>query len=276
MPTLSAFADEISPDPQIQMDTMEANGVKFIELRGANGLNVMKFPKEMCAELRKRFSDRGFGVSCIGSPIGKARLDQDWNEHFDLFKHACDLAEYFGSRYIRIFSYYPPEGQDIANFRLEVLRRMDEKLAYIKNRPITLVLENESNLFGALPERCVYLFTALNSPQMVAAFDPGNFVNMNCENVHATCWRPLRKYVKYFHIKDFTYAGGTAAVPAGQGDGHIPEILKDAAADGYDGFLALEPHLARAEHSTGHTPPPLFKVAVDALRQICANVGWRV
>src|SRR5437016_4878040 len=107
MPTLSAFADEISPDPRVQMDTMDANGVKFIELRGANGLNVMKFPQEMCTDLRKRFRDRGFGVSCIGSPIGKVRLDQDWQQHFDDFKLACDLAEFFGARYIRIFSYYP-------------------------------------------------------------------------------------------------------------------------------------------------------------------------
>ena len=43
MPTLSAFADEISPDPRLQMDGLEANGVKFIELRGAWNVNVMKF-----------------------------------------------------------------------------------------------------------------------------------------------------------------------------------------------------------------------------------------
>ena len=29
MPTISAFADEISHDPQAQMDTLEANGIKF-------------------------------------------------------------------------------------------------------------------------------------------------------------------------------------------------------------------------------------------------------
>lgn len=277
MPTLSAFADEISPDPTIQMDTMEGNGVKFIELRGANGLNVMKFPKEMCAELRKRFTDRGFGVSCIGSPIGKYRIDQDWPTHLDQFKHACDLAEYFGAKFIRIFSYYPPEGKDIANYRGEVLERLDAKLEHIKGRPITLALENESNLYGSLPERCLYMFAGCPSPQLVAAFDPGNFVNMNIPDVYNTCWRPMRQHVKYFHIKDFEYGKElTAAVPAGQGHGQIPETLRDAAADGYDGFLALEPHLARAEHSTGHTPPPLFKVAVDALRNICGSVGWKV
>jgi len=276
MPTLSAFADEISSDPQIQMDTLEANGVKFIELRGAFGLNVMKFSKEQCADLKKRFADRGFGVSCIGSPIGKVKIDDDYSKHFDDFKHAVDLAEFFGAKFIRIFSYYPPEGKNIADYRGEVIRRMAGKVEYVQNRPVTLVLENESNLFGAVPERCVYVHAAVRSPKLVAAFDPANFVHMDIQDVYNTCWLPLRPYVKYFHIKDFKYGMSTHAVPAGQGDGCIPQILKDTAEDGYDGFLALEPHLARAEHSTGHTPPDLFKVAVDALRQICQNVGWRV
>ncbi len=276
MPKLSAFADEISPDPQVQMDVLEANGVRYIELRGAFGVNVLKFSKEQCADVRKQFSDRGFGVACIASPIGKAKIDDDYAQHFDQFKHAVELAEYFGAGYIRIFSYYPPEGQNIADYRGEVIKRLADKVAYIQGRPVTLVLENESNLFGAFPERCVYLHAALPSSQLVAAFDPANFVVMNVQDVYGTCWRALRTYVKYFHIKDWKYGAAGQAVPAGQGNGCIPEILRDAAADGYDGFLALEPHLGKAEHSTGVTSPELFKVATDSLRRICQSVGWSV
>jgi len=276
MPTVSSFADEISPEPQAQMDALEANGVKFIELRGAWGVNVMKFSDVQQADLKKQFSDRGFRVSCIGSPIGKVRIDEDYRKHFDEFKSAVDIAEFFEARFIRIFSYYPPAGKDVADYRGEVIGRLAEKLDYIAHRNVTLVLENESNLFGAVPERCVYLHAALPSKQLVAAFDPANFVNMNVQDIYNTCWLPLRKYVGYFHIKDFKYGESEHAVPAGQGDGHIPDILRDAAAEGYDGFLALEPHLAKAEHSTGQTGPELFKTAADALRRICADVGWSV
>ena len=274
MPTISAFADEISPDPQAQMDALDANGVKCIELRGAWGTNVMKFSDQQRADLKRQFSDRGFSVSCIGSPIGKVRIDDDYRRHFDAFKRAVDIAEFFQARYIRIFSYYPPEGEDVADYRGEVVGRLAEKLDYIAERKVTLVLENESSLFGAFPERCVYLHAALPSDQLVAAFDPGNFVNMNVQDVYNTCWLPLRKHVGYFHIKDFKYGETEHAVPAGEGDGQIPEILRDAASDGYDGFLALEPHLAKAEHSTGQTGPELFKTAADALKRICADVGW--
>lgn len=276
MPTLSAFADEISPDPQAQMDALQANGIKYIELRGVLGLNVIKFSDEQAADFRSQFSDRGFGVSCIASPIGKVRIDEDYRKHFDEFKRAVELAEFFGARYIRIFSYYPPEGRDVAEFRGEVVTRLAEKVDYIADRPVTLVLENESNLFGAFPERCAYLHSAIASPKLVMAFDPANFVNMDVQNVYGTCWLPLRKYVGYFHIKDFKYGEKEHAVPAGQGDGNIPEMLRDAAADGYDGFLALEPHLGKAMHSTGHTGPELFKVAADALKRICSDLGWKV
>jgi len=276
MPTLSAFADEVSQDPQVQMDVLEANGIRFVELRGAFGANVMKLTPAQCQDLKKRFTDRGFGVSCIASPIGKVRIDEDYRRHFDDFRHAVDLAEFFGARFIRIFSYYPPEGESIADYRGEVLRRMAEKVEYVSRRDVTLVLENESNLFGALPERCVYLHTALPSPRLVAAFDPANFVNMNVQDIYHTCWLPMRSFVKYFHIKDFRYGEKDHAVPAGQGDGCIPAILKDAAADGYDGFLALEPHLGVAGHSTGQTSPELFARATEALRSICAGLGWQV
>jgi len=276
MPTLSAFADEVSQDPQIQMDILGANGIRYVELRGAFGLNVLKFSPAQCADLKTQLTDRGFGVSCIASPIGKTRLDEDYRSHFDEFRHAVDLADLFGCRHIRVFSFYAPAGKDITDFRSQVIDHLNEMVDYVANRNVTLVLENEKNLFGALPERCVYLFAAVRSRKLVAAFDPANFVNMNVPDIYNTCWIPLRSYVAYFHIKDFRYGEEERAVPAGQGDGCIPAILKDAAADGYDGFLALEPHLAKAEHSTGQTGPELFKVAADALRSICAEIGWRV
>lgn len=274
MPILSAFADEISPDPQSQMDALAANDIRFIELRGAFGLNVMKFTRQHLADLKQQFGDRGFGVSCIGSPIGKFRLDDDYRAHFDDFQRAVEIAEFFNARYIRIFSYYPPAGQNIADYRGEVIARLAEKVTYIEDHPVTLVLENESDTFAAYPERFVYLLAAVASPKLVAAFDPANFVNVDVKDVYNTCWLPLRRYVGYFHIKDFKYGLKERAVPAGEGDGHIPEIIRDAATDSYDGFLALEPHLGKAEHSTGHTGPELFKIAADALKGICREVGW--
>ena len=98
MPTLSAFADEISPEPSQQLDALEANGIRYIELRGAWNTNVMKFSPAQRDELRRIFTDRGFGVSCIGSPIGKTRIDESEAEHFDYYQGSVEIAEFFGAR----------------------------------------------------------------------------------------------------------------------------------------------------------------------------------
>lgn len=273
MAIVSAFADEIGPDPKLQLDTLEKNGVKWIELRGAWKTNVMKFTDAQCRELQKMFGDRGFGVSCIASPIGKVKMDDDLNQHFADFKHAVDLAEMFGSHYIRIFSYYPPEGRNIADFRKEIIELLRRKCDYIANRDITLVLENESKIFGDVPERCLYLLSMLPKDKLVAAFDPANFVHTGVPDVYETCWLPLRPYVGYFHLKDMKYGMGDKAVPIGQGDGDFEPILRDAVADGYQGFMALEPHLGSAGQFSGDTGPELFAVAVEALRKLAARVG---
>lgn len=273
MVKLSAFADEIGPDPKLQLDTLEKNGLRFLELRGAWDTNVMKLTDGQCRDLKKMFDDRGFGVACIASPIGKVKIDDDYDRHFDDFRHAVDLADFFGARYIRIFSYYPPDGHSIADYRGEVLRRLRQKCDYVANRGITLVLENESKIFGDLPERCLYLLALLPADRLTGAFDPANFVHTGVQDVYETCWLPLRPYTGYFHIKDMKYGIGDRAFPAGQGDGQIERILRDAVADRYDGFLALEPHLGTAGQFSGHTGPDLFGVATQALREIAARVG---
>ncbi|MHB9033786.1 MAG: sugar phosphate isomerase/epimerase, partial [Anaerolineae bacterium] len=57
-------------------------------------------------------------------------------------------------------------------------------------------------------------------------------------------------------------------VPAGQGDGQIPEIIAALQARGFDGFASLEPHLANAGTFSGFSGPELFTTAVNAFRQV--------
>jgi sugar phosphate isomerase/epimerase len=109
----------------------------------------------------------------------------------------------------------------------------------------------------------------VNSPKLRSAFDFANFVQ--CGEDPSVNWPLLKPYAAHIHIKDAKRDG--QVVPAGQGDGHIPEILKDAWGSGYRGFLTLEPHLKVAGHSHGETGPDLFKVAADALKDLCRRQG---
>jgi sugar phosphate isomerase/epimerase len=112
----------------------------------------------------------------------------------------------------------------------------------------------------------VDLFQSINSLKFRAVFDPANFVQSR-ENPLQT-WPMLKPYTVHFHIKDARMGNGKV-VPAGKGDGHLAEILKDAYASGYRGFLSLEPHLAAHGQFCGFSGPELFATAVSALRKLC-------
>ena len=277
MPTdtlkLSAFADEIGPNLDDQVRVCRENSVTHFELRGVYGKNVMDFDQGLRAEIKSKLDANGLAVISIGSPVGKIAIDQPWSAHFDRFKKAVELALYFNSPWIRLFSYYPAGGEGkgpIDPHRNEIIDRFKQKCDYVAKLPVAILHENEKGIFGDTARRCLDLMQSINHPKLRMAFDFANFLQVG-ENPPDN-WRLLRPWVAHIHIKDAKKDTGQV-VAAGQGDGHIPEILKDAWTSGYRGFVALEPHLKVAGHSHGETGPDLFKVAADALKGICRRQG---
>ena len=266
---LSGFADEIGPDLDLQIQTLAGENMRYLELRGVWDTNVLDFTDEQRARIKKRLDDDGIGVSSIGSPIGKVRIDEPWADHVERFKAALDAAEFFEAPYIRLFSYYPPEGGSIADHRDEVIRRLNEQVEMAEGRPVTLLHENEKDIYGETAEACLDI--AENVPGMGLIFDPANFVQVGVGPAEA--WAALKDHVLYFHIKDALIESGQI-VPAGEGDGDIPQILREAVSErDYDGFISLEPHLAVAGQFDGFSGPDLFKKAVRTLKKILDHLG---
>jgi 3-dehydroshikimate dehydratase len=267
MMRLSAFADEISPELDEQIRVCRKNAVMHFELRTAYGKNVLDFDDALRKEIRSKLADNGMAAICIGSPIGKVKISEPWDAHFDRFKIAVDSAEFFGATLIRIFSYYAPEkGGDMRPFREEVMRRMGLKLEYVRGRNVVLVHENEREVYGEKLRECVDLMTTMNSPQFRFAFDFANFVQVGEKPLDN--WPALKPYTAHIHIKDALLADGKV-VPAGQGDGQIAPILVDGQKSGYEGFLSLEPHLKTHGQSGGFSGPELFTRAANALNDLC-------
>jgi 3-dehydroshikimate dehydratase len=263
---LAAFADEISPDLDEQIAGCTKCGIKYVELRSVAERNVLDFDRSMREEIKKKFTGHGLGVASIGSVIGKVKLSDSFEAHFERFKIAVELAEFFDAPLIRIFSYYGafPGGRD------EVLRRMEKKVEYVQRFRPVLVHENDVRTYGEKAAQCLELHQTINSPKFRAAFDFANFLQTG-ENPLSN-WRLLKPYTAHFHIKDVIKSSGKI-VPAGQGDGHVAEVLEDAYANGYSGFLSLEPHLSIAGQFSGFTGLDLFGVAVEALRDLAKKSG---
>lgn len=267
--TLSGFADEISPDLNVQLDALEELGIEYLELRGVWGKGVLDLTDDEIAKLKSEMDKRGIRVSAIGSPIGKIKINDPMGPHLKAFDRAMYLAEFFETPYIRMFSFFVPEGEADA-YRSQVMERLQALLDRAKGRPVVLLHENESHIYGDIPRRCLDILETLDSPQLRMTFDPANFV-MNDVKPFDEAWPLLRDYVVYMHIKDGVMAE-KRVVPAGKGDGQVPEILGALHARGYEGFTSLEPHLAKAGVFSGFSGPELFGVAVQALRDIIKEV----
>jgi sugar phosphate isomerase/epimerase len=269
---LAAFADEISPQLDEQIRVCKANCVTHFELRGVYGKNVLDFDAPLRNEIKSKLDANGLGVVSIGSPIGKVAIDKPWDAHFDRFRTAVDAAEFFQAPFIRLFSYYPAGGEGkgpIDPHRDEILDRFRRKAEYLNGRNVVMIHENEKGIFGDTGRRCADLMQSVNSPKLRSAFDFANFVQVG-EDPRDN-WPALKPFTAHIHIKDAKRGTGQV-VPAGEGDGGIDKILPDAYASGYRGFVSLEPHLKVAGHSHGETGPELFKVAADALKQLCRRI----
>ncbi len=262
---ISAFADEISQDPVEQIDVLTRHGIKAIEFRAIHGTNVLDLTDAQHDEFRRMLDAHGFQLSAIGSPIGKIRITDPFEEHLDRFERAMHLAEFYRAPRIRVFSFYMPPGDDPASHRDEVIARMGELARGAGERGITLYLENEKGIYGDTMVRVADILETINSPSLRHAFDPANYVEVRQPIDEA--WARLRPFVQHFHVKDYD-AKLERNVPAGAGDGLIPRLLQEAVDAGYDGFAVLEPHLTIAGLSSGFTGPERFAEAVAALKAI--------
>ncbi len=274
MAKLSAFADEVIEDFLAQVEFLAGERVGHIEPRFINKKNIMDLTKGEMDEARTMIRDHGLKVSAIGSPIGKVRLDEPFEPHLDKFKHAVDLALFFETPFIRMFSYYAPEGKNIDDYREQVTERMAAKIEVLADADVTMVHENEANIYGHSAQNCVDMVEAIDSPKLRLVYDPANFVwGEKMTNNVEVCWPVMKPYVVHIHIKDWKLGAADVGSMPGEGDGQIRELLSELAAIDYDGCMTMEPHLQLGGQFGGTTGPELFTRAIAAVREIAAEVG---
>ncbi|MCM1054598.1 MAG: sugar phosphate isomerase/epimerase [Bacteroides sp.] len=267
---LAAFADEADSRLDGQLYAMRENGVELLEIRGVDGKNISDITLEEAKSIRSKLDASGISVWSLGSPFGKIGVAEDFEPHLDKFKHGLELADILSADHIRIFSFYVPQ-DNAERYSDEVMRRLDKMLAAAEGSGIILCHENEKGIYGDNAERCAEICG--NFPKLRAVFDPANFVQ--CGQETESAWELLSPYVEYLHIKDALADG--SVVPAGNGIGNIPHILREYRGE----VLTVEPHLSvfngldkleQGDISLRRfcypDPRTAFKAAVDAIKQI--------
>lgn len=272
---LCAFSDEANPVLACQIEAMQRNSINLTELRSVAGKNVKDLTLEEAATIKAELDAAGIAVWSIGSPLGKVDISTDLDEYLKVVAHVCELANVFGCKRIRMFSFFAAYEQPELVYTY--LRRMVE---VADGYGVLLCHENEKDIFGDTLERV--LLIRQNVPGLAHVYDPANF--LQCGQDAKQTLSALHAGTEYFHIKDVIAQTGEI-VPAGHGDGRIDELIGmiDPCADV---VLTLEPHLrvfagyAQIDHQemknkyTFKTNDQAFDAAADALKQLLCKNGY--
>lgn len=278
---LTAFADESSSKIAGQIEALKRNSIKYIELRGINNKSAYDYSINEAAEFAEIYRENGIAVSALGSPIGKIKITDAFDEHFEFLKKVVEMAHVYDTKLLRIFSFYIPEGEKAETYRNEVIDRVGKMAEYISENEIIPCHENEAGIYGEGAEQCADLLD--NIDKLDAVFDPANFIITNHDIKNA--YNVLKGRFEYMHIKDALYET-KQVVPAGKGDGFIADILKDYSKNSdRDRFLTIEPHLtvfdglSNLQHEqlkhkySFNSKEEAFDAAVDALKTILEDKG---
>ncbi len=269
--TLTGFADEAGPDLAEQVALFSDLGLTALDLRSAWGTNVISMSEAQISEAKALLDAAGIAVSSVASPIGKISIAGDFDRHLEKAEHAARLAHELDTRYVRIFSFFIPDGDDPDTHRDEVLRRMAALADVAERHDVVFVHENEKDIYGDVPRRCLDIVESVGSVHLRLAFDPANFVQCGVRP-HSEGYAQLRPFIDYVHVKD-AILGTSQVVPAGQGDGELRQTLVALRESGFDGFFSLEPHLQAGGQFGGFSGPDLFRVAVQAFKGLLEEQG---
>ena len=163
---ISGFADEISSDFDAQLKTVTELGMKYISLRSADGKGIADYTVEEVRErLVPRLDAAGVKVSSIGSPIGKVGIadEEGFQKQLARLDELCRIAQLLDCRFIRMFSFFMPEGANPADYREAVLEKMKQFLDVARQYDVVLMHENEKDIYGDTGARCLDLMESFDA-----------------------------------------------------------------------------------------------------------------
>ena len=229
---LCAFADEADKMLVGQIDALKRNGVYAIELRGLDGKNISALTEEEARSYAKLLKDNGIEVWSLGSPLGKIDITEPREKHEEMLRHLLKMADIFGTKRIRMFSYFLKR-EDYKKYRDEIIDRLNALVKIADG--YMLCHENESEIYGSTVDNCVDIYD--NVDGLYSVFDSSNFIQWD-EDINYAIEKLIdRAY--YIHVKDSRYSD-KFIVPVGYGNGKYDKILSEL---DRDVTLTLEPHL---------------------------------
>lgn len=266
----TGFADEAAQDLATQIKATKEIGWNKISARGVNGSNIHELPEDEFNTVADQLDEAGITIPEFGSLIGNwaKPITSDFDITLGEIKRAIPRMKRLGTQIIRVMSYaQEPWGSD--QNETERFRRLREIVTVFADAGLTAAHENCMNWGGFSPQHSLRLMEEV--PGLKLIFDTANPVfQMDRSKPQADgsfpwqdpleFYHAVREHIIHVHIKDCTNPPTGDTEPAqytlpGQGQAKVREILTELKNSGYDGGLAIEPHVATVFHAVDGAEP---------------------
>jgi len=259
---LGIITDEITEDLVRALGFISTYSLEFCELREVWDKNIMNLLPGELGHAKELIARQRVQVSDIASPIFKYNLpemparaekrdtfradftDQDSDS---LLQKSFELARFFGTTKVRIFSFWRASQPEKA-YPL-VRDRLAKAAALAAKSGVVLVIENEHECNIGTGKELARVVRDVNSPSLRGNWDPGNAVMLG-EVPYPGGYKEVRGLFAHMHIKDVKRdpaTGKLAWAPVGGGFIDWRGQLKAVEQDGYDGTMSLETHYRRED-----------------------------
>ena len=286
-PKLGIITDELTEDFKQALDFISRHSLAYCEVRELWQKNVLKLSPEEVRRAKHLIEKHGLKVSEIASPIFKYHLPEmpsprpNMSDTFkaadltdkdtdSLLQRVFELALFFGTTKVRVFSYWRVEDPEKAY--PYVRERLAKAAALAGRHQITLLLENEHDCNVGTGKELGRMLREINSPNLRGMWDPCNAVRLG-EVPYPDGYRDVRGLFSHMHIKDIkknSASGEFQPVPVGEGMIDFRGQFAALRDDGYDGTMSLETSYLRPDGNKVESTRECLEGLLRIIRSVSA------
>lgn len=284
---IGIHTDAISDDLEHTLYVVRDMGLKYIDLRGIWGKNIIDLSDEDVKHAKALVKKYGIEVACISSwpflnlPL-REREDEvtyfgSYLDHFKKLQRAVELADIFDTKFVRCFSF-----QNTLDFSTNLFYSFDpwEKTVERFQKPAQLA--EKADIILAL-ESCFFAMTGtgllvrkliedVGSKNIRLLWDPINSFYASGEDPYPYEYEEVKNYIVYIDVKDKIINKRLNLQEhclLGQGNKiDWPPILNGLVNDSYQGVITLETRYA----PEGGTLEDGARKQVQILRQMISTL----
>ncbi len=282
---LGIITDEITQDFAKALEFISSYSLHYCELRELWNKNLMNLSKDQLDRAKALMAKHRLRVSDLGTPLFKYNLpempaqpsekrdtflanftEQDTD---DLLHRSFELARFFGTDKVRIFSYWRVADPEKAY--PHVRARLTKAAEAAAKEKVVLVIENEPECNIGTGKELGRILRDVNLPSLRGNWDPANAVMLG-EVPYPDGYREVRGRFAHMHIKDAKKSAQSGKLEwAPVGGGFIDWVgqFKALRADEYTGTMSLETHYRRADGNALEST----RESLEGLLRILKEVG---